>query len=790
MSEQGTAHRFSNLLAGRWQIPLALVAAAVASVSLYQMLPAAPDVDFDAVMADLAVLEEAGDTLGAADSVANLLEHQPPLPDDELAVLHDRLSELIYRAEADAEAHDPDNLRRLIDSSRQAAALGKPPTPRGQLRVARARLWLGEEDAALASLRDVLNLSLSPTDRRIAVRDLADLLERRPEAKLERRQLLEDLLSDAQLAADQAWWALHSAVEDALDEADTVRARALLEKYGDRLKTSDLKGYGDYLEALVLVAEGRPQEAEPLVQWIDTWLSEAPRTSAALDHFGHLPSLNRWLMGHIHLTEDRPQDALEAFEAALAGEPESDIRIAASVGRGMALGALDRHAAARAAMEEALETIEKQPGAYWRAVRAFQKALLELYEEQYERDEFAAALGYLELAARLTPTSDPERRLALYEQLGEAAREAARTTSDPQAQRRFSLLAGRSFEQAADLVDMNDDRLATLLWSAAEHYDEAGRLGPLRRMLERFVPGRNGHPNMPMALLLLGQAYEGFGDLPTALSWYERLIATYPRLEEAVRARVLSAKVLLSLGPERFAEAERILMDLLTSGHVDPSAAAYREALLCLCDLLYDQERYAEAIGRLEDFCTLYPDDDEQYRARFMKANAYRRSAFQLRDEAPKGASVEAARSEARARLQAAATLYGDLLEDLRQVPEPTGELEMYTRLALFYRGDCLFELNEPEALQLALATYRNAAARFEGNPMALTAHVQIANIHLRQGELTEAARALERARWLLRTVPDQAYARSGSGTREDWRRFLDTVLTSDLFREVFAAAP
>ena len=98
-------------------------------------------------------------------------------------------------------------------------------------------------------------------------------------------------------------------------------------------------------------------------------------------------------------------------------------------------------------------------------------------------------------------------------------------------------------------------------------------------------------------------------------------------------------------------------------------------------------------------------------------------------------------------------------------------------RLALFNRGDCLLALNTPAALQEALATYQQAATRYERRPGALTAQVQLANLHLRLGRPTEAARAVMRAQWLLRNIPDEAFDECVDPTsRAQW----DSYLTRD----------
>jgi hypothetical protein len=117
--------------------------------------------------------------------------------------------------------------------------------------------------------------------------------------------------------------------------------------------------------------------------------------------------------------------------------------------------------------------------------------------------------------------------------------------------------------------------------------------------------------------------------------------------------------------------------------------------------------------------------------------------------------------------------------------------VQVYERLALLYRADCLVEQGDPAALGAALDTYRQVAARYEHEPAALTAHVGMASIYLRWGQVTEAARALERARWLLPNIPDSAFAASLDGAdRSHWERYLRALSESNLFRDAFAMSP
>jgi hypothetical protein len=114
---------------------------------------------------------------------------------------------------------------------------------------------------------------------------------------------------------------------------------------------------------------------------------------------------------------------------------------------------------------------------------------------------------------------------------------------------------------------------------------------------------------------------------------------------------------------------------------------------------------------------------------------------------------------------------------------------ELIHRLATLSLGECLAALGTTEGTDEALRVFREAAANFEGRIESLVAHVHIAHLLLRQDDLEEAARTIERARWLLRSIPADAFAGAPiSADQREWERYLSTVAGSSLFRDVFAA--
>ncbi len=791
------------LLSDRWQIPAALVAVLSVAYALHRLRPVEKHVPFESLVADCIALRDAGAYYLAADAVANLLESRDLTPRQQ-ATLHNLLAEIIYRQEALRPVPIRANVLKLLEHHERAIELGHRATAADMLRYARAHEWLGRGRKAYAAYREVLQRNPSSDERRAALQALVRLLEGRPEQRDERRRYIEALLAEEGVSTPYLWWALQQAIGEAIQRGQVQRAAELLEQFGGRFKRDDLRGYYEYLWAWVDLARGRIDEAAPRVDWVDQWLADHPRIDSRLDEAGYLPALNRWLRGRIHLADGRPQQALETFASALGLQSHGEMFVRATIGQIEALAALERHDRAIEVLDQAVQQLERHPALLASSRPRLRQLLLKIYRHRHERADYPTAVRYLTKALELTPQDERPAYYTLVERLAIENEQAAAAEHDPARAARYHAAAGRYYERAVPGA-RDAEHEAALLWSAAEQYDAAGRLDDLRRVLKVFVDRRSIDPRLPRALLQLGRSYAAEGRFDEAAKWYRVLIERFGMLEEASRARLLTAEGLIAVGGHD-AEAERMLVSLLEDERIAPQALVYRDALLALCNLLYDQGRYNEAISRIEEFLDLYPDDPERLLVQFLRADAYRHSAYALRAGKLGAGAPEARRlAEARRRLREAARAYGAFLAALpnrndatdanpkpamQAGPATTRELAVYARLALMYRGDCLFELNSPESLAEALAVYRQVVATYQNEPAALVAQIQIANIHLRHGRITEAARAVERARWLLETIPDQAFHALPAGqTRAEWDRYLQAVMRSPLLSGVFREA-
>src|SRR5690606_3460226 len=100
---------------------------------------------------------------------------------------------------------------------------------------------------------------------------------------------------------------------------------------------------------------------------------------------------------------------------------------------------------------------------------------------------------------------------------------------------------------------------------------------------------------------------------------------------------------------------------------------------------------------------------------------------------------------QAREYLQQSADLFGKVIEGYHRQP-PESELEAtLERMSHFYRADCHFDLGDFER---AIELYSAAADRYQEDPSALAAYVQIVNAYCTMSRFDDARVANERAKW------------------------------------------
>ena len=112
--------------------------------------------------------------------------------------------------------------------------------------------------------------------------------------------------------------------------------------------------------------------------------------------------------------------------------------------------------------------------------------------------------------------------------------------------------------------------------------------------------------------------------------------------------------------------------------------------------------------------------------------------------------------SAKRERLTKARGLYDRVIDLYRVSPPKADPGKLYHKLSHFYRADCAYDLGRFEE---AIKLYDAATLKYQDDPSALSAYVQIVNSYCALGKMDDARTANERAKWLLRKMPESSFS-------------------------------
>ncbi len=397
------------------------------------------------------------------------------------------------------------------------------------------------------------------------------------------------------------------------------------------------------------------------------------------------------------------------------------------------------------------------------------------------------------------PTADFFSRLArLYEmraaQLLSALADARDKADAERKLREVRSRAGDAFMAWARAMVLSSDRAyGQAMWKAIEMYDQAGDLPRVIAALETFVGERPEDAQTADAYLRLGQSYHAAGLFDKAIDTYKKLQFLHTRSLAASKAGVPLARAYIAKGPDFYAKSERILKDVMENNpQITPDAGEFREALAELAGLYHRTGRYELAIARLEEMTQRYPDDERAAQLVFLMADSYRKSAVALeaRLTTMRGSAttrpsldIEEATAARTHRLGRARALFGTVIGLYRGAPPRTDLDRLYLKLAYFYLADCVYDLG---AYAEAIRHYDDAAFRYQDDPSALAAYVQIVNANVALGRLEEAKAANERAKWMLRRMPQDAFnegAAAGALSRAAWEKWLEWSTQAGLWK-------
>jgi tetratricopeptide (TPR) repeat protein len=329
------------------------------------------------------------------------------------------------------------------------------------------------------------------------------------------------------------------------------------------------------------------------------------------------------------------------------------------------------------------------------------------------------------------------------------------------------------------------------LWKAIELYERAGELPRVIGALERFVKERPGDPQTPGALLKLGQSYQAAGLFDKAIEAYRKNQSRYSRSLASSKSGVPLARAYIAKGPDFYKRAEEVLKAAVEDNpQITPEAEEFRESLWELANLYYRMGRHEQAISRLEELSQRYPSDQRMGQLLFLMASSYRSSAAILDDRIVVARSTAASKpvidlveaTLARVeRLKRGQGLYRRAIEYYR-ANVPVKEMDrLYLKLSCFSQADCVYDMGDyVEAIKL----YGDAAFRYQDDVLSLGAYVQIVNANVAMGKPEEAKAANERATWMLRRMPAEAFSENAVGmSRPYWEQRLKWAGESGMWK-------
>jgi tetratricopeptide (TPR) repeat protein len=408
---------------------------------------------------------------------------------------------------------------------------------------------------------------------------------------------------------------------------------------------------------------------------------------------------------------------------------------------------------------------------------------------------FPQSLAMLDLIAPVIGRVEcMELRAKAHQAWGAAARAQAAGAGRKEAEQqrrnsRFHLrAAGLAYE---DLARM---RYATRyftrdLWSAADCYFQGQSYTSAARLFADFLHEEARQWN-DVALVRLGQSRLALGEFDAAIAALEECIELFPANPVTHQARLEAARAYQQLGnaagdaqtrTAKFDEAERLLRENLGAVALTPESPEWRDSLFALGQLLFERERYVEAVDALREAVERYPGDEATLLAKYLVARAYHRDAEVLAAilRAPNSdneALINRSRRQIGDDLEAAHAMYVDVQRTITLGGH--GEDDPLSRMLLrncyMMQGSVLMELRRYEEARQA---YANVITLYQNDPVVLESFVQVANCWRRLDEPAMARGNLERAKVVLGKLPAEAdFLASTNFDRQQWKLLLDEM--------------
>lgn len=762
-----------------WQLPLLLVSLGLFGYAAYLFIDPKPGLTIDQKI-DIARTYLRQERPEAALEQLNRLLSKERLEPQKAGEVHLLIAESLEAGQKQRKLNVPANHERIIEETQIAMAQGIKPTADLHRRLGDSFEALGKVGDALSNFRQAMAI-----DAGKSMRLQKKVIELQISAGEEGAAVesIDQYARNEQVTDAEHAWAVGELAQILINRGKYSDAKLKLEEAQKLTSDPVSQGAINYRLGYCAWKLNEPEEAERLLR--------VARDQLRVQH--PLDGDACWVLGRIYQEKHQPAEANSFYQVVLTSHPDIRVGPLALLGRGVCRIMAGEDEAGLSDLHDLTNQINQ------RASRARFKAeamagLNEAVGLLSQKGNYEGALELMqyELALRPEPENTFYAKLAgLYEKRADQveagiadARPADKVKRTMQV-RDLRCKAGDACIAYSRALTLKDDKgYGEALWKGIDLYDRANDLQRVMSSLELFVAERPDDSMAADALLRLGRAYQAAGLFDKAITAYQRNQFRFPQSLAASRSAVPLAQTFIAKGPDWYGKAEAVLLGVFDNPALTPEAEEFKQALFEVAQLYYRTGRYEEAVQRLEEWTQRYPKEDRIGQLLFLMGDSYRKSAAALGgksegeaalasaggDKDKKGESGDGAKVKGE-RLTKAKALFDQAIDLYRTTP-PTKDIDrLYLKLSHFYRADCLYDLGRYEE---AIRLYDAAAFRYQDDPSALAAYVQIVNSYCALGKMAEAKTANERAKWLLRRMPPEAFDGGGFAMPKSyWEQWL-----------------
>lgn len=781
----------------RWQVPALLIGAGLLVGGLMIMPRPKGGPDYAGALAAIDAKIHAGEYDAAIKDLngpVTALLADPVTPDSQRAAFHAMRGEALYLGQRVLNIDVAENNRKILEQFETAKHFDESSI----------------SGRRVGFLADTL-VSLGRAD------DAERLLEQVPENATDLRRRLTKRLIDHRMSVPKPDYA------DIADRLARFRAQpgvskpdhlwAIARQNEIRLSTQSPQRL---IDELLVEIQRQPDQSKPEVGELFLLLGRAyfdlgeidqawanlSRASEVLPEADALHGVAEMLLARISQVRGELEDARDRFGAVVARYQSPDAMLPARLGLAEVEFDLGLEKEAFEGYERVIAGLGSRGPRTAVTQADIERSLDQRYRKSTEEGKHEIALRFAQISASFYAEKDlpapavlrlAETHLALAEQGARALQLEAE--SDPHAGapdpvtlraiRGHFAEASRFYKAHSRLVGVSDPVVSSdSLWKAADAADRAGDQPGAIQLFSSYAGNRTNDVRWLQARFRLARAFQSRGEHATAISIFESILSNSPDSAEALSSVGPLAQAHLAVGEEaNLKKAETLLLDLLSGRKVEPNSIPFRDALIELGGLYRRTGRYPEAIDRLSEGLSRFPDAPGIHRIRFDLADSFRLSAGvierELQNAMPAAERAELAGTR-EDRLRKALSMYDlvrtgvEAIADAARAPVD----RVVLRNSIFYRADCAYDLGDYDA---AITFYDSAAQRYADDPASLVSMIQIVNCYAALGKWGEARTAHERARARLAELPDEAWKRADVPMdRRHWERWLEATSRLD----------